>query len=89
VLRLCPTCKGIGAVELTGAYGDTLAAILALGKGAETTGVELARTLGVAATAVNNRLAAIERLGLLVSRRDGCRRLYRIPPLEEAPCVSE
>jgi len=71
----CPSCKGTGRIELTGVYAETLA--LLQRQGVERTGAELARLDGCKATAMNNRLAALERLGLAQSRRFGRLRLYR------------
>ncbi len=70
----CPCCGGTGLRPLTGVYAETLALLRAAG---EATGADLARRVGCKATAMNNRLAALERLGLAVSRRYGRLRLYR------------
>jgi DNA-binding transcriptional ArsR family regulator len=74
-LVVCPCCGGAGRVLLTGEYARTLAAIERL-RG-EHTGAELGRMMGVRGPAMNNRLARLEELGLVSSRRDGRRRLYR------------
>lgn len=70
----CECCRGTGVRELTGEYAATLARLRELG--GERTGAELARLMGVKATAMNNRLAALERLGLVTSRRWGRKRLF-------------
>ncbi len=83
----CKCCGGTGRVELTGRYAETLKKLRGCG---EITGAELARRDGCNATAMNNRLAALERHGLARSRRFGRQRLYQAcephPPL---PSVSE
>lgn len=76
VMVTCPCCCGAGVVELTGVFADTLAFVRGLAR--ETTGAELGRLLGIERTAANNRLAALEKKGLLASRRHGRRRLYRV-----------
>lgn len=70
----CGCCGGEGTVELAGEYLETLVLLRAAG---ETWAARLAPALGCQATAANNRLAALERKGLAVSRRVGRRRLYR------------
>jgi hypothetical protein len=75
IKRCCPTCGGSGEVEVTGIYADTLL-LLRRQKG-EVSGADLARLDGCNATAMNNRLAALERLGLATSRRYGRQRLFR------------
>ena len=72
----CAHCGGSGRVELTGEYLATYRALAALG--AEVSGAVLARRMGVRATAMNNRLAALERHGLAVSRRYGRERRFRV-----------
>lgn len=74
----CPHCRGAGEVELTGVYAETLALLRRHGK--EASGAALARLDGCKATAMNNRLAALERLGLASSRRYGRERLFRPAP---------
>jgi len=71
----CPHCSGKGDVELTGVYADTIALLRRQKK--EVTGAELAAVVQCKATAMNNRLATLERFGLAVSRRYGRKRLYR------------
>ena len=73
----CGCCRGRGCVELSDEYRKTYDAIRRLG--GEWTGAALARQMtGVTGPAMNNRLAVIERHGLLVSRRDGRKRLYKL-----------
>ena len=76
----CGHCHGKGVVELTGVYADTLRLLrdlaTALSDG-ETTGAELARVAGCKATAMNNRLAILEKHGLASSRRCGRLRVYK------------
>jgi len=71
----CSHCKGSGKREVTGVYADTL--LLLRRRKDEVTGADLATVCGCKATAANNRLAALEHLGLAVSRRYGRKRLYR------------
>lgn len=71
----CPGCRGTGRKELTGVYAETFA--LLRGRRREITGAELARMVHCKPTAMNNRLAALERLELATSRRCGRLRLYR------------
>lgn len=73
IVVICSTCQGAGKVDLNGVYADTLKLLRKCG---EATGAELARIDGCAATAMNNRLAALERHGLARSRRYGRKRLY-------------
>jgi hypothetical protein len=74
VLVTCRHCRGAGTVPLTGEYADTYARLASLGR--EATGAELARLVGIKPTAMNNRLAALERLGLASSRRFGRKRFF-------------
>lgn len=71
----CPHCKGTGRREVTGIYAKTLE--LLRRQGGERTGADLARLDGCKAPAMNNRLAGLERYGLVTSRRFGRLRLYR------------
>lgn len=71
----CKHCDGLGVVPLTGKYADTLK-LLRLQKH-PMSGADLARLDGCQATAMNNRLAALERMGLARSVRYGrVRRFY-------------
>ncbi len=73
--RPCPTCGGKGVVVITGVYADTLALLRHAAD--EVTAATLARADGCKATAMSNRLAALEKMGLAQSRRYGRERLYR------------
>ncbi len=75
----CHLCHGSGKVVLTGEYLSTFLALAQ--QKTEVTGAALARTLSVRPTAMNNRLAVLERHGLATSRRCGRKRLYRAAPL--------
>ncbi len=70
----CPCCRGTGRVQLTGVYADTWHLLHSNPGGIS--GAALAHAAGCRATAMNNRLAALERHGLATSRRDGRRRLF-------------
>lgn len=74
----CGHCKGTGRMELTGEYLTTFIELAKLG--GEATGAELGRTMGVKGPAMNNRLAILEKHGLLQSRRWGRKRLYKVSP---------
>lgn len=71
----CSWCAGTGRVELTGEYRATLDRLAALGR--EVSGAELGRLMGVAPTAMSNRLDRLEDHGLVTSRRHGRKRLFR------------
>lgn len=60
---------------MTGEYAKTLDFLHTLGL--EVTGAELGRLMAIKPTAANNRLARLEQLGLLSSRRYGRKRIYR------------
>lgn len=70
----CAHCKGTGRIPLTGVYADTLA--LLRQQVYPVTGAELAQIAHCTGPAMNNRLAALERLGLCTSERCGVKRLY-------------
>jgi len=70
----CGLCNGSGRVLLTGEYLDTF---LRLAEFKEVTGAELSRKMGTKPTAMNNRLAALEKHGLAKSRRCGRKRFYK------------
>lgn len=74
--RACPYCKGRGTVELTGEYAVTLEFMRKVG--GEIWAAELARNMGIAPTAMCNRLAALEADGFVTSRRFGRRRLFKV-----------
>ena len=71
----CNYCDGTGVVKLTGVWADTLALLRQHGR--EVAGADLARVAKCQATAMCNRLVALERLGLATSRRYGRKRLFR------------
>lgn len=71
----CPHCGGHGPRKLTGIYAETLE-LLRQASG-EIHGAALAAKAGCPATAMNNRLARLEELGLATSRRYGRQRLFR------------
>ncbi len=73
----CYCCDGSGQLELTGKYAETLEMLLKYG---EIHGALLAGMDGCKATAMNNRLAGLERIGLVTSRRHGRNRLYQAVP---------
>jgi len=73
--RVCPTCSGSGRIELTGCYADTLRLLRLQRK--EIHGAALAKLGGCKPTAMNNRLACLEKFGLAESRRYGRERLYK------------
>lgn len=79
VMIRCHLCNGTGRLILTGEYLTTFIQLAEV-KG-ETTGAELAKAMKTKATAMNNRLAALERHGLAVSRRWGRKRLYKAAQL--------
>lgn len=60
---------------MNGAHADTYFALIE--HGGETSGANLARQFGCKATAMNNRLAYLEELGLATSRRYGRERLFK------------
>ncbi len=74
--RPCPRCGGCGSVEFVGIFADTLSLLRHAAD--EVTAATLARADGCKATAMSNRLAALERMGLAQSRRYGRERLYRV-----------
>ena len=71
----CPHCNGSGATVLASVYERTLKLLCRKGKA---TGSELSRIDECKATAMNNRLAALERHGLVTSHWEGRRRIYEI-----------
>jgi Mn-dependent DtxR family transcriptional regulator len=71
----CPRCRGSGQIPLTGVYAETLALLKRQRR--EASGADLARLDGCSGPAMCNRLARMEHLGLVVSRRYGHLRLYR------------
>jgi hypothetical protein len=75
ITRRCSFCRGAGKVEVGPVSAATLR-LLARQRG-EVSGAALARQDGCKATTMNNRLAALERMGLATSRTAGRLRLYR------------
>jgi DNA-binding transcriptional ArsR family regulator len=73
----CRACGGTGRKVLTGVKADTLRF---LGRRKETSAAELARAMGggVSGEAMANRLAALEREGLVTCREYGRAKLYRV-----------
>lgn len=71
----CSHCSGTGKVQLTGQYAETL--VLLRRNKHEISGAALAFKANCEPTAMNNRLAALERMGLAESRRYGRLRLYK------------
>jgi hypothetical protein len=65
---VCTRCNGTGCVELTGVYADTLALII---RHPVLNGAELAAKAGCKATAMNNRLKQLERIGVATGKRYG------------------
>jgi Fic family protein len=79
--RPCNCCGGTGRLEVTGAYAETLALLRReLRPRDEITGAALAAVAGCKPTAMNNRLARLEELGFVTSRRFGRLRLFRLSP---------
>lgn len=71
---VCTHCGGTGTVELTGVYAETLSLVIANpGKN----GAALAALAGCQATAMNNRLTALERKGVIAGDRHGRQKLWR------------
>jgi|HubBroStandDraft_4_1064222.scaffolds.fasta_scaffold00070_5 DNA-binding transcriptional ArsR family regulator len=73
--RPCPRCKGAGTIEFDGVWSDTLRALKRQSR--EINGADLARIIGANPTAVNNRLTALERMGLATGRVYGRQRLWK------------
>ena len=74
----CPHCKGTGKIAVTGVYADTVFRLRQLTKlYGYTTAAMSAELFGCTPTALNNRLAWLERHGLATSERYGRERRYR------------
>ena len=73
-LTPCPACDGSGRIPLTGVYAETLMLLRKHGK--EMTGSDFARLIDIERTAACNRLARLEAMGFVKSRRYGSKRLY-------------
>jgi hypothetical protein len=65
---VCTHCGGTGSVELSGVYADTLALVI---RKPGLNGSALAKIARCKATAMNNRLKALERLGVATGKRYG------------------
>lgn len=78
IMAACSYCKGCGSVEITGIYAETFRLLNA--QQHECSGADLAAKAGCKPTAMNNRLAALEEHGLVVSRRYGRQRLFSARP---------
>ena len=84
----CGHCGGSGEVEITGVYAETMEYARTYTRvslrlpnvvSPEFTGALLAQAYaGCKASAMNNRLARLEQLGLLTSRRYGRVRLFKV-----------
>ena len=72
----CSCCGGTGRIELTGEYRETLERVRLVG--GEFTAAEVGRLMGVKNEAMCNRLAGLERMGFLTSRRFGRKRLFSV-----------
>ena len=74
----CSHCKGTGRVALTGVYAETLRGLRRLTKAyGYCVANQHAKLFGCNATALCNRLAALERLGFATSERFGRERRFR------------
>lgn len=69
----CGNCHGHGKVEFTGDIRDTLEL---LDRVNGITGAALAEKTGIKATAMNNRLAYLKRMGLARCVRHGQKKIY-------------
>lgn len=78
VALTCPHCRGTGRTTLSPAYAATWEVLKH--RADEFTAASLAESWAVPATRVNNQLAALERHGLLTSRRAGRERWFRVAP---------
>ena len=68
VYVVCTHCGGTGRAQLTGVYADTLSLII---RHPRLNGAELAKLAACNATAMNNRVKVLERLGLVSGKRYG------------------
>lgn len=64
----CTRCNGTGSTEITGVYAETLA-LLICNRGLN--GAELATIAGCKPTAMNQRLKALEKLGVAKGQKYG------------------
>lgn len=76
MLTTCQRCGGCGQVEVTGVYAETLALLRESG---ETYAVALAKLCKCKCkfTSMNQRLKALEVMGLAESRKFGRKRLFK------------
>ena len=65
---VCTYCMGTGDIELTGVYAETLSLVMQY---PSRNGAQLAKIAGCKATAMNNRLKALEKKGQVKGRRHG------------------
>lgn len=65
---VCTHCNGTGAIELTGVYAETLILVIS---NPGLNGAALAKLAGCKATAMNNRLNALERHGVAEGKQFG------------------
>lgn len=72
--RDCPHCGGTGTERLTGVYAETLKLVR---KHPNSHGAALAKIAKCEATAMNNRLSALARMGLIIGERYGRKTNYR------------
>lgn len=70
----CPHCIGTGRIELSGVYLETLKRLRRYPDGIHA--AALAKAMGCEPTAMNNRLAYLEEHSLVVSVRDGRKRVF-------------
>lgn len=76
----CPHCDGKGRIELTGVYAETLkkARALLVADAAYLIANRDAWQFGCNPTALNNRMARLEKLGYLKSERFGRERRFTV-----------
>lgn len=73
-MQQCSKCNGVGIVPLTGRALETYH--LLRRQRAPINGADLARQIDIAETAMNNRLARLERLGLAARQINGVESLW-------------
>jgi DNA-binding transcriptional regulator PaaX len=79
VVHRCPYCKGAGIVTLSGVYLDTLLKVKTWCKReGYIVAASAAADFGCKETALNNRLAVLEKHGYLVSERYGRQRRFKV-----------
>lgn len=79
VYKRCPYCKGTGDMQLAPIYADTLTILRRLTRKADSYVVANAdaERFGCEPTALNNRLAGLERMGFAVSEIVSRQRRFR------------